>query len=51
MFEFSRKCYEMLLEQKKELSQKDLLNYSYVFIRLGDISLLNHFFEEALKVQ
>ncbi|CDU16922.1 hypothetical protein, variant [Plasmodium yoelii 17X] len=49
MFEFSRKCYEMLLEQKKELSQKDLLNYSYVFIRLGDISLLNHFFEEALK--
>ncbi|ANQ06427.1 Uncharacterized protein PCOAH_00006850 [Plasmodium coatneyi] len=49
MFEFARKCYELLVEQKKEMSKKDILNYTYVFIRLGDISLLNHFFEEALK--
>ncbi|KJP88260.1 hypothetical protein AK88_02041 [Plasmodium fragile] len=50
MFEFARKCYELLVEQQKEkMSKKDILNYSYVFIRLGDISLLNHFFEEALK--
>ncbi|CAG9475396.1 unnamed protein product [Plasmodium vivax] len=50
MFEFARKCYELLVEEKKEeMSKKDILNYTYVFIRLGDISLLNHFFEEALK--
>ncbi|GAW82789.1 hypothetical protein, conserved [Plasmodium gonderi] len=50
MFEFSRKCYELLMDEKKEeMSKKDILNYTYVFIRLGDISLLNHFFEEALK--
>ncbi|SBT78637.1 conserved Plasmodium protein, unknown function [Plasmodium ovale] len=49
MFEFSRKCYELLIEEKTELSKKDALNYSYVFIRLGDINLLNHFFELALQ--
>ncbi|EUD65184.1 hypothetical protein C922_04470 [Plasmodium inui San Antonio 1] len=50
MFEFARKCYELLVEEKKEeMSKKDILNYTYVFIRLGDISLLNHFFEEASK--
>ncbi|SBT71956.1 conserved Plasmodium protein, unknown function [Plasmodium malariae] len=48
MFEFARKCYELLVEEKKELSKKDVLNYTYVFIRLGDINLLNHFFPEAL---
>ncbi|VWU52390.1 conserved protein, unknown function, partial [Hepatocystis sp. ex Piliocolobus tephrosceles] len=49
MFEFARKCYELYLENEKDLSIKDALNYSYVFIRLGDINLLNHFFDEALK--
>lgn len=49
MFEFARKCYELYIEENKDLPTKEALNYSYAFIRLGDISLLNHFFEEALK--
>ncbi|SOV16519.1 conserved Plasmodium protein, unknown function [Plasmodium sp. gorilla clade G2] len=49
MFEFSRKCFEKLLEEKEDVPKKDILNYTYVFIRLGDINLLNHFFFEALK--
>ncbi|CRG95951.1 conserved Plasmodium protein, unknown function [Plasmodium gallinaceum] len=49
MFEFARKCYELLIEKNKEVPKKDILNYTYVFIRLGDINLLNHFFPEALK--
>ncbi|CRH03686.1 conserved Plasmodium protein, unknown function [Plasmodium relictum] len=49
MFEFARKCYELLMEKNEEVPKKDILNYTYVFIRLGDINLLNHFFPEALK--
>ncbi|CDO65337.1 conserved Plasmodium protein, unknown function [Plasmodium reichenowi] len=49
MFEFARKCFEKLLEEKKDVPKRDILNYTYVFIRLGDINLLNHFFFEALK--
>ncbi|ETW30191.1 hypothetical protein PFFCH_02369 [Plasmodium falciparum FCH/4] len=51
MFEFARKCFEKLLEEKKDVPKRDILNYTYVFIRLGDINLLNHFFFEALKVK
>lgn len=53
MFEFSRKCYEKhieALEKKKEtVPIVDVINYTYAFIRLGDINLLNHFFPEALE--
>lgn len=53
MFEFARKSFELYIknleEKKEEIPKKEALNYSYVFIRLGDISLINHFFTEALN--
>lgn len=53
MFEFARKCYEKYIEEmekkKESIPSIDVINYTYVFIRLGDISLLNHFFPEALE--
>lgn len=53
MFEFARKCYEKHIEDlekaKETIPITDVVNYTYVFIRLGDISLLNHFFPEALE--
>lgn len=52
MFEFARKSYEMYIEEmekkNEEIPLKEILSYSYIFIRLGDISLLNHFFPQAL---